>query len=63
MAKLNSIISEFETDEAAAAYDKWFRAEVEAGLADRGTGIPHEQVMREAREIIEGKRRARQAHP
>jgi predicted esterase len=52
MAKLDPIISEFETEEAEASYDAWFRAQVEAGLADKGPGIPHEQVMREAKAII-----------
>jgi len=52
MTKLDPIISEFATQEDADAYDKWFRAEVEAGLKEKGPGIPHEQVMREARAII-----------
>ena len=53
MAKLDPIVSEFESDEAAEAYDVWFRAQVEAALAETGPGIPHEQVMAEARAIIE----------
>ncbi len=53
MAKLDPIVSEFESDEAAEAYDAWFRAQVEAALAETGPGIPHEQVMAEARAIIE----------
>ncbi len=52
MTKLDPIISEFATQEEADAYDKWFRAEVEAGLAEKGPGIPHAQVMREAKAII-----------
>ena len=61
MAKLDPIVSEFETDEDAEAYDLWFREEVEAALAETGPGIPHAEVMRGLREIIEGKRRARDA--
>ena len=53
MTKLDPIVSEFESDEAAEAYDAWFRAQVEAALAETGPGIPHEQVMAEARAIIE----------
>ena len=53
MAKLDPIVSEFESDEAAEAYDVWFRAQVEAALAETGPGIPHEQVMAQARAIIE----------
>jgi hypothetical protein len=53
MAKLDPIVSEFESDEAAEAYDVWFRAQVQAALAETGPGIPHEQVMREIREMLE----------
>ncbi len=52
MAKLDPIVSEFATTEEAEAYDKWFRAQVEAALKEKGPGIPHEQVMREAKAII-----------
>ena len=30
-------------------HDAWFRREVEKALKDKRSGIPHEQVMREAR--------------
>ncbi len=53
MAKLDPIVSEFETEEAAEAYDKWFRAQVETALAETGPGVPHEQVMAKMRAIIE----------
>jgi hypothetical protein len=52
VGKLDPIISEFDTGEEAEAYDKWFRAQVEAGLKEKGPGIPHEQVMAMARKII-----------
>ena len=52
MAKLDPIVSEFETEEDAEAYDKWFRAQVEAGLQETG-GVPHEEVMRKAQAIID----------
>lgn len=58
MAKLDPIVSEFDTDEDAEAYDKWFRAQVEAALKSEGPWIPHEEVMAGTRAIIEGKRRA-----
>jgi predicted transcriptional regulator len=54
MAKLDPIISEFETEEDAEAYDKWFREQVEAGLAESDEGnVPHEEVMRKAQAIID----------
>ena len=58
MGKLDPIVSEFDTEEDAAAYDLWFRAQVEAALASDEPLIPHEQVMAEVRKIIEDKRNA-----
>jgi hypothetical protein len=52
MGKLDPIVSEFDTEEAAEAYDKWFRAQVKEGLRSKGPWIPHEEVMREARQIV-----------
>ena len=60
--KLNPIVSEFETEEAAASYDRWFRAKVQASLDDPRPSIPHDQVMAEMDGIIaEAKQRRRQA--
>lgn len=57
MNKLSPIVSEFETEEEAAAYDAWLRAKVEASIADTRPGIPHDQVMAEMAAIIESKRK------
>lgn len=51
-AKLSPIVSEFETEEQAASYDRWFRAKVQASLDDPHPNIPHDQVMAEAEAII-----------
>ena len=59
MAKLDPIVSEFDTEEDAAAYDKWFRAQVEEALASTEPLIPHEQVMAEIRALLDSKRGAR----
>lgn len=40
------------------AYDAWFRAKVQEALADPRPTRPHDQVMQEARALIDGKRRA-----
>lgn len=40
------------------AHDAWFRAKVQEALADPRPSTPHDQVMREARALINGKRRA-----
>ena len=58
MGKLDPIYSEFETEEEAEAYDKWFRAQVEAALASNKPRIPHEEVKVRIQEILDGKRRA-----
>ena len=53
MGKLDPIVSEFETEEDAAAYDLWFRAKVEEALASDGPLIPHEEVKAMTRAILE----------
>ena len=44
---LDPIVSEFETQEQADSYQRWFRERVEASLADPRPGIPHDEVMAE----------------
>jgi len=61
MGKLDPIISEFATEEEAAAYDVWFRAQVEEGLRSKGPWVAHEDVKREARKIIENAKNANTA--
>jgi hypothetical protein len=51
-AKLSPIVSEFETETEAANYDRWFRSEVEASLADTRPSLPHSEVMAEMDQII-----------
>ena len=58
MGKLDPIVSEFDTEEDAAAYDLWFRAQVEAGLASTKPRIPHEEAKARTRAIIEKHRNA-----
>ncbi|USX15589.1 hypothetical protein NHH88_07350 [Oxalobacteraceae bacterium OTU3CAMAD1] len=54
---LSPIESEFGTAEEAAAYDRWFREQVQAALDDPSPSIPHDQVMAEMRALIASKRR------
>lgn len=60
-AELSPIVSEFETEEQAARYDRWFRAKVQASLDDPRPSIPHDKVMAEMRALIESKRNKRNA--
>lgn len=52
MTKLSPIVSEFETEEEAAAYDTWLRAKVVASLADPRPPIPHDEAMARIRAHI-----------
>jgi hypothetical protein len=49
---LSPIESEFATVEEAEAYDRWFRAKVQASLDDPRPSIPHDQVMADMEAII-----------
>lgn len=51
-AILSSIVSEFDTEEKAASYSRWFRSQVQASLDDPSPSIPHDQVMAEMDAII-----------
>ena len=44
-ALLSPIVSEFETEEAANAYDVWFRAKVQKSLKSTEPRIPHDEAM------------------
>jgi hypothetical protein len=43
--KLSLIVSEFETQEQADSYDRWFRDKVQTALDDPHPGIPHDDAM------------------
>ncbi|MCW8278149.1 antitoxin [Pseudomonas sp. PCH199] len=60
-AELSPIVSEFETEEQAASYDRWFRAKVQASLDDPRPSIPHDEAMAEMRALLESKRNKRVA--
>ena len=55
-AVLSPIVSEFETQEAADAYDVWFCAKVQASIDDPRPSIPHDQVMDEVNDLLIKKR-------
>lgn len=59
MSNLDPLPPEFATPEEAEAYDAWFRAKVEASLADTRPAIPHEEAVRRITETIERNRRKR----
>lgn len=61
VALRSALVSEFETDEKAASYDRWFRAQVQASLDDPSPGIPHDQVMAEMDAIIDAAEKQQRA--
>ncbi|MCL9802501.1 antitoxin [Pseudomonas sp. AKS31] len=52
----STTVPEFESEEQAASYDRWFRAEVQKSLDDPRPNIPHEQVMAEIEALMEERR-------
>lgn len=51
-AQLSPIVSEFETEEAAASYDCWFREKVREAMECKKPRIPHDEVMARMEAII-----------
>jgi hypothetical protein len=51
--ELSPIVSEFDSEEAAEAYDAWFRAKVAASLADNRPVVAHDDAMAQVRAIID----------
>lgn len=58
-AQLSPIVSEFETQEQADSYDRWFRAKVQEALDDPRPSIPHDEAMALVEQRLEAKRKAR----
>jgi hypothetical protein len=57
MGKLSPIESEFGSTEEAEAYARWFRAKVEASLANPQPGMPHATAMAQIDAIIDAAER------
>lgn len=53
---VSTTIADFESEEQAASYDRWFRAEVQASIDDPRPNLTHEQVMFEIWALVEAKR-------
>jgi hypothetical protein len=58
---LDPRISEFQTDEAAASYDRWFRAKVQEALDSNAPRVPHDQAVARIAAMLQAKRDARAA--
>jgi hypothetical protein len=60
-ARLDPLISEFATEEQAASYDRWFRAQVLAAMNRTQPRLPHDEAMARVTAELEAKRKARAA--
>ncbi|WP_166222980.1 type II toxin-antitoxin system RelB family antitoxin [Pseudomonas atagonensis] len=58
---LSPFYSEFESEEEAESYDRWFRAKVQAAFDDPSPGIPHDEAMLMLDQMLEEMRRTRRA--
>lgn len=57
--KLDPIVSEFETEEEAQAYDAWFRNRVQEALDDTRPDIPHDEAMARVKATIKASAKKR----
>ncbi|MDR2128134.1 MAG: stability determinant [Burkholderiaceae bacterium] len=44
--QLNPLVSEFEAQEQADSYDRWFRAKAQEAIDSKKPRIPHDEVVR-----------------
>lgn len=49
---LDPIVSEFDTQEQADSYDKWFRAKVQEALDSDKPSIPHDEAMAQVERLL-----------
>lgn len=48
---LDPRISEFETQEQADSYDRWFRERIQRSMEDPRPNIPHDEAMAKIRAL------------
>jgi hypothetical protein len=49
---LDARVSEFETEEQAASYEKWFQLKVQEAIDDKRPRIPHDKVALRMEKIL-----------
>ncbi len=57
---LSPIVSEFETQEQAESYDRWFREQVRSSLDDPRPSIPHDEAMAKIEAILQAAEKRQQ---
>lgn len=58
---LDPRVSEFETKEQAASYDRWFRAKVQEAIDSNKPCLPHDEAMARVDRLLEERRKKRAA--
>lgn len=58
-AQLSPIVSEFETDEQAVSYDRWFRAKVLEAMNSTKPRLAHDEAMSKVQAALEERRKLR----
>lgn len=54
-SRLEPVVPEFETQEQADSYDRWFCALAQRSLDDPRPSIPHDEAMTRIRAVTEAK--------
>ena len=60
---LDPLVSEFDTDEAAHDYDRWFRAKVQEAIDSKTPRLPHDEAVAMVRALIEQRKQERAQRP
>ena len=58
-AVLSPIVSEFETEEQATSYDRWFRAKVLEAMNSTKPRLAHDEAMSKVQATLEERRKLR----
>lgn len=56
---LSPIVSEFETEEQAGSYDRWFRAKVLEAINSTKPRLPHDEAMAKVQAALDERRKVR----
>ncbi|ETK21429.1 putative RelB/DinJ family addiction module antitoxin [Pseudomonas sp. FH4] len=58
-AQLSPIVSEFETEDQAASYDRWFREKVLEAMNSDKPRLPHDEAMAKVQSALDERRKSR----
>ena len=61
--RLDPLVSEFETDDQAKSYDRWFRAKVREAMTSAKPRVPHDEAMARVKATLAEKRTVRAGPP